>query len=670
MDADYAKLADSESPFAQRAAALLERGFSVIPVSPHAKNTVIGAARRTRDAAVVNAWAQSGFFDANIGLCSDEIFTLLESDNVSGLRERVRELTGQEIPRTLELGSGRDNHGCWVFRRTPGCGDACPSQGGLFEFRNHNQYVVGPGSIHPDGLTYQWLDDVPVIDMPDWLARAITKIYANGKQQSDAAGTTPGARVPVGQRHELLRGQGGKLLAAGIDLEALTAHFLHLNENVFEEPKPESVIREQARDMWTRWHTDPHVIVNGHAAERTEKGWIGVGRLLSDVQPRVVEWLWEPYIPLRAITILTGDPGAGKSFIALAIASRLSLLGRSTVYLTVENSPEYTLRPRLDSLGGDPSQIFLLEGVDAGHGEVRGVQLQDIAIIERTIAEHAARFVVVDPIQSYLGAHVDAHRANETRPIMDALVRLAERTEVTLLIVRHGSKNGSGRAIYKGQGSIDLTGAARSELMAGETLDRQKAMVHIKSNVGPFGSAQGYEIASTNPAGTIVAAGYFRWTGECEVCSTDLMQAEKRDTARDEAKDFLRTLLTPGPRLAEECIEEGEQAGISKATLRRVKSDLRVRSSRLTVPGPWHWSLPGDRTPKGEHVEHLANPQHTNPITSIHLVQRAQDAHDSPLEHLVEHVGNLEEDRKTLSSPASKEPRHSSRWETEEEVEP
>ena len=43
----------------------------------------------------------------------------------------------------------------------------------MFEFRNRNQYVAAPGSIHPNGSLYRWLEDVPVIAMPDWLVDAL-----------------------------------------------------------------------------------------------------------------------------------------------------------------------------------------------------------------------------------------------------------------------------------------------------------------------------------------------------------------------------------------------------------------------------------------------------------------------------------------------------------------
>ena len=32
---------------------------------------------------------------------------------------------------------------------------------------------------------------------------------------------------------------------------------------------------------------------------------------MSDIQPEPVEWLWEPYIPRGAISLIQGDGGMG-----------------------------------------------------------------------------------------------------------------------------------------------------------------------------------------------------------------------------------------------------------------------------------------------------------------------------------------------------------------------
>ncbi len=42
---------------------------------------------------------------------------------------------------------------------------------------------------------------------------------------------------------------------------------------------------------------------------------------LADVAPQDVAWLWHPYIPLGKLTLLEGDPGLGKTFLALTLAA-------------------------------------------------------------------------------------------------------------------------------------------------------------------------------------------------------------------------------------------------------------------------------------------------------------------------------------------------------------
>ena len=42
---------------------------------------------------------------------------------------------------------------------------------------------------------------------------------------------------------------------------------------------------------------------------------------LEDVAVEPVRWLWYPYIPLRKLSIIHGDPAEGKTTLALWIAA-------------------------------------------------------------------------------------------------------------------------------------------------------------------------------------------------------------------------------------------------------------------------------------------------------------------------------------------------------------
>ena len=44
----------------------------------------------------------------------------------------------------------------------------------------------------------------------------------------------------------------------------------------------------------------------------------------NTIKTSKVDWLWYPYIPCGKITVLQGDPGAGKSMFMIETISRLT----------------------------------------------------------------------------------------------------------------------------------------------------------------------------------------------------------------------------------------------------------------------------------------------------------------------------------------------------------
>ena len=103
----------------------------------------------------------------------------------------------------------------------------------------------------------------------------------------------------------------------------------------------------------------------------------------ADYPAEEVQWLWPGRIPIGKVTLLVGDPGNGKSLLALDIAAHLPrrLLARrnlkprdctpwgrprlpgSVLILSAEDDIRDTIRPRLDAAGADPSQVFVLPAI-------------------------------------------------------------------------------------------------------------------------------------------------------------------------------------------------------------------------------------------------------------------------------------------------------------------
>lgn len=334
---------------------------------------------------------------------------------------------------------------------------------------------------------------------------------------------------------------------------------------------------------------------------------------LSDVEPEEVFWLWEPYIPLGKLTFLEGDPGIGKTWLALQLAAIISRgdpfpgpdgVPRerrepgNVVYLTAEDGLADTLRPRLDKAGADTKRVFALTGYEeydeeTGNSQTRAVTLKSLEVIEGVLIGIRPVLLVVDPLQAYLGAGVDMHRANEVRPVLAGLAALAERHKCAVLCIRHLGKSQQDRVIYRGLGSIDFAAAARSILLVGEHPEkkRRRVLAQAKSSLAAQGPSIEFEITDDG----------FYWCGVSDISPEQLVSAprtEEERSAVDEAVEFIQEALSDGPRPADDVLKEARKAGIAEKTLNRAKTKLGIKVRRIGITGKrgggtWFWYLDG-----------------------------------------------------------------------------
>ena len=252
------------------------------------------------------------------------------------------------------------------------------------------------------------------------------------------------------------------------------------------------------------------------------------------------------------------------------------------------------MRPRLASINANLDRISALTGWRSQSGENNGsISLQDLPVIEQALAQFRPRLFVIDPIQAYIGSRVDVNRTNEVRPILANLGQLAERYRCAIICVRHiTKKTGRGKALYRGQGSIDFTAAARSVLLIAPDPENPEIRViaQVKSNLSAIGPSQTYKIQD----------GIFTWAGISDLTADDLLMPSVSGVARSAigfATEFLEEILKGGSRLTTEIFEEAGQFEISVSSLRRAKKALGIIAERqggLGEAGAWFWSFPDD----------------------------------------------------------------------------
>lgn len=315
---------------------------------------------------------------------------------------------------------------------------------------------------------------------------------------------------------------------------------------------------------------------------------------LADVTPRPASFLWRPYLPLGAVNLLVGDPGQGKSTLALHIAACVSagrcLPGeqgerspRRVLVLTAEDALAEVVRPRLDAGGADPERTFAIPGAlrlsdDAGRQR-----------LENEVHRRSPSLLIVDPLVAYCGSQTDTHRANQVRAIMAPLAELAQGHGMAVLAVMHLNKGGSSRAIYRAQGSVDFVAAARSALLVGSDPDEpeRRALCHVKTNGAKQGPALGFRLADAGNGAARV-----EWTRDPPNVTRILGEPSEAETlsALEEAQVFLRGELADGPRPSKELLEAAESEGISASTLKRAKAGLGIAATK-TASG-WCWQPP------------------------------------------------------------------------------
>lgn len=298
----------------------------------------------------------------------------------------------------------------------------------------------------------------------------------------------------------------------------------------------------------------------------------------TDIQEETLEWVWRPYLPLGKLVMLDGDPGTGKSSLSCWIAARVSTgrdlveqpggEPRNVLMLSAEDGLGDTVKPRLRVMEADMNRVYVSDAALT-------LNPQGLDKLDKTIAFLKPMLVFIDPIVFYMGGDMDMNRANEVRKMTGALSMMAARRRSTIVLVRHLRKQASATAIYRGQGTIDFVGAARSVLMLERRSSGKTVMEHTKANLGRRGTTLAY---------TVDEDGRFLWgapvAGDGSITTKPKLQGE--------AIQFLQDALKSGPLSYVELRTQAEARGIGERTLERAKPG--VAYSKKDGKN-WVWAL-------------------------------------------------------------------------------
>jgi hypothetical protein len=212
--------------------------------------------------------------------------------------------------------------------------------------------------------------------------------------------------------------------------------------------------------------------------------------------------------------------------------------------------------------------------------------------IESLIRERNVGAAIIDPFVAHLDPKLSVNNDADVRRCLGQVTAVAESTGCAFVLVRHLNKKSGLNAVYRGGGSIGITGAARAVFMVGvdPADDDQRILACVKSNLAPEPASLRFNIESHGTTSRV------RWGEKCNTSAADLCQPAKGERGNgakiDTAKGIIEDILAAGPRGSNEIEGAMEQAGISKSTYWRARRELDLQAEKTEFHGQWLLSLP------------------------------------------------------------------------------
>ena len=173
---------------------------------------------------------------------------------------------------------------------------------------------------------------------------------------------------------------------------------------------------------------------------------------MSEVEEQKVRWIWKPYLPFGKVSVVHGEPGAGKSIFAARLAAactnRRYLPGMEelepcrVLYLTADDDLSDMVRPRLAEAGADLDLVYAIH-------DMLPLTLSDDSI-QQLIEEHNIRVLVVDPVQEYMERDVYGEKPEMVYPVINRLEKMARQTGCAVILVAYSDgPGGDGSLAWK-----------------------------------------------------------------------------------------------------------------------------------------------------------------------------------------------------------------------------
>lgn len=333
---------------------------------------------------------------------------------------------------------------------------------------------------------------------------------------------------------------------------------------------------------------DNHM-VNGHD-HKFMNGDEGGPRLIfkpmDEVEEENIDWIWYPYLARGELTILEGDPGLGKSYLAQMVSSglcdgkKLPCVKKflpttgSVLYCDIENSSGTVTKKRL-VLNGTKHLERFIQCEEPFSIEDEECMDELCTFIEKV----KPVLVVFDTINTYLGK-ADAFKGHEAQQTYARFREIAHRYHCAVMTLRHLTKSSKERALYRGQGNIAFAGLARVIITVGVMPEEEetRVMAVTKINVARIPKALSFNIHELPDTLKEKDRSKFEWGDFVELTSDEIIISKPggKNNDKEVAIKFLSDQLDEGPVNEDKIRRMADARSIGKRAINQAILELGI----------------------------------------------------------------------------------------------
>lgn len=270
-----------------------------------------------------------------------------------------------------------------------------------------------------------------------------------------------------------------------------------------------------------------------------------------------------------AVVLLAGEPGVGKSTLLLEVAAQWARAGRPTLYVSGEESAAQ-VRLRAGRTGALADQLFLAAETDLG-------------TVLGHIEQVAPSLLVLDSVQSIGTAEADGSPGGVTqvREVTGALVRVAKRRGMAVVIVGHVTKDGSIAGPRLLEHLVDVVLAFDGDRHSGFRMVRAtKNRFGPADEVGCFEMGEGGIVEVPDPSGLFTSA-----HSEPVPGTSITVTMEGRRPLLAELQALVAPSALPQPRRTMHGVDPGRLAMVLAVLERRCRVPLYNRDVYVSTVG-------------------------------------------------------------------------------------